>query len=132
MEVLEAIFVAGVETVPSVHLQLALSHLFGLFDLVLRKLHGRWLVNLLLLRSGSRLGLLILLRLLLLVVVGRLLGAGLLRYLAFHKIDGVLLELLANLLLLTVPLVFKSVGAVSLVLRDVLAGLFFTVLRDVP
>lgn len=90
-----------------------------LLDLILRQLNLGGLVRriLLLVLLACRLGLLILLRLLL-SVVGRLFGTRLLGYLALHEVDGVLLELLPDLLLFALPLILKSVRTVPLVLRD--------------
>ena len=59
------VLVAGKQAVASVHLELALRHLLGLFNLILRELHRRRLIWLLLLLAGS---------LSLLVLVRRLLG----------------------------------------------------------
>lgn len=73
---------------------------------------------LLLVLLASCLGLLILLRLLLRIISRRLLGTGLLGYLALHEVDGVLLELLPDLLFLAFPLILKSVRTVPLVLGD--------------
>lgn len=130
MQVLESVFVTGVESVPSIHFEFALSHLLSLLNLVLRELNSSalvlllvvlvLLVLLLLALAVSLLGLLLGLRLLLLaVVVGGLFGAGLLRDFALHQVDRIFLKLLPDLLFLAVPVVFKSVGAVPLVLSDV-------------
>ena len=71
MQILQSVLVASVQTVSPVHLQLALGHLLGLLDLVLRQLHGlrrvRVLLVVVLLTGG--LGLLVLISLLLIVSV---------------------------------------------------------------
>lgn len=75
----------------------------------------------------SRLGLLVLLGLLL--SVGRLLSTCLLSNLAFHKINGVLLKLLSDLFLFTIPLALDFVRALTLVLGDLALRLVLDVLR---
>ena len=115
MKIVESIFITGIKTVAAIHLKLALSHLLGLLDLVLGELDGCGLVGLLLLCTRG-LGLLVLVSLLRLLCSGRLLGARLLSDLAFHEIDRVLLQLFADLLFFPLPLSFKLVRAVSLVL----------------
>lgn len=69
------VFIAGIQSVASVHLQFALGHLLGLFDLVLGELHnGRWVRLSLWLPGGLRLLVLVSL----LLVISGLLGSSLL------------------------------------------------------
>ena len=69
------VFIAGIQSVASVHLKFALSHLLGLFDLVLGELdNGRWVRLSLWLPGGLRLLVLVSL----LLVISGLLGSSLL------------------------------------------------------
>lgn len=54
-------------------------------------------------------------------------GSVLLGYLVLHLVDGVFLQLLAYLLLLSFPLILYPVGAVPLILTYLLETLFFDV-----
>ena len=69
------VFIAGIQSVASVHLQFALSHLLGLFDLVLGELYNGRRVRLSLWLPG---GLRLLVLVSLLLVISGLLGSSLL------------------------------------------------------